>query len=117
MVNGKRGSKDKRLGYKLPRRAGKRRRQNFTTINMKTIAAMSNYRKGLAYMYRQPEVRKALHRYKIPPVGAWQQDNHNKGALPGWYGEVEHLTNKRVETLMWKTYESKPTKSQLKKDR
>jgi hypothetical protein len=84
---------------------------------MKTIAALSNYRKGLCYMHRQPDVHKALLRYKIPAVWGWQADNQLKGTLPAWYGEVEHLTNKRVESLMWKTYETKPTPSQLKKVR
>ena len=117
MVTGNRGSQDYRKGWKLPRRAGKKKRESFMLVNMKQMSTLKNYRKGLHYLWRHAPIRRNMQRFGIKRVGEWDENNQMAGKLPATASEVASLTDKQVDTLMFQAYETAPTKVQFKKVR
>ena len=117
MVVGRRGRRDKRNGWKVPKGAGKRRREAYTLVKFKAASTIKNYRKGLHFMWKKRKVRKQLQRYGLKPVGGWDKSNQLGGDLFATPNEIDFLTNDMVDRLMFMTYEERPTKPQFKKVR
>jgi len=117
MVVGRRGRRDKRNGWTLPKGAGKRRREASIVVKFKALSTIKNYRKGLHFMWKKPRVRRQLQRYGVRPVGGWNTDNQLGGDLFAAPSEIDFLTDEMVDRLMLMTWEEHPTKAQFKKVR
>ena len=116
MVVGKRGRKDVREGWVLPRRSGKKAQICEHIVTMKKVSTHATYRKGLNCMWRMKRVREKLRRHGMKPVGGWSKANQLKGTLFATGKEVGFLTNKIVKDVLWLVYHKyKPTHAQLKK--
>ena len=113
MVVGKRGSKDPRLGKKLPKRAGVRIQQAFQLVKDKSLSSLQKYGTGYRTAWGFRSCRAYMQRNGFKEPGSYDPNNLLNGKIFASPKEAKFLTGNKCSQIMWKAFQEKATKSQL----